>query len=113
MKNERMTDGMKIRDVDAVRQLYRGCYFPAEQTPHNFAEMTKLSERVDAALKDFFGACASGQRDRLEAILKDLGELDDLCSEDAFVKGFASAAELLGMKFRPTRRKRRKGGRTA
>lgn len=89
-----MANEMKSLDMDAVRRLYRGCYFPAEQTPHNFAEMTALTEQVDTAVNAFFDMCVSRQKEQLTAILRDMSKLDDLCSEDAFVKGFASAAEL-------------------
>lgn len=106
---------MKALNTDAVRSLYRGCYFPAEQTPHNFAEMTAVSTAIDTALKAFFSTCDAKQRKQLEAILRDLSELDDLCSEDAFVKGFASAVELFLVrpKVRPrsgVRRKKRRDG---
>ena len=85
---------MKALDTDAVRRLYRGKYVPASEPPEiNGGQIQGISFRISLA----FAAISDRETVKLlEAVMHDFDLLRGLEREDAFVKGFRCAAELLG-----------------
>lgn len=88
---------MKALDTDAVRRLYRGKYVPASEPPEiNGGQIQGISFRISLAFAAMAAVSDSATQDLLHAVSHDIGLLRDLEREDAFVKGFRCAAELLG-----------------
>lgn len=88
---------MKALDTDAVCRLYRGKYVPASEPPEiNGGQIQGISFRISLAFAAMAAVSDSATQDLLHAVSHDIGLLRDLEREDAFVKGFRCAAELLG-----------------
>lgn len=88
---------MKALNTDAVRRLYRGKYVPASEQPEiNGGQIQGISFRISLAFAAMAAVSDCETVKLLEAVMHDLDLLRGLEREDAFVKGFRCAAELLG-----------------
>ena len=88
---------MKALDTDAVRRLYRGKYVPAKEDPEiNGVQIRGISFRLSLAFTALAAVSDQETVKLLEAVMHDFELLRGLEREDAFVKGFRCAAELLG-----------------
>lgn len=88
---------MKALNTDAVRKLYRGKYNPAaESHEENHAEIGFLAFRIAAALAMTAAVSPREIRATIDHVVDDTEKLRDLEREDAFIKGFRCAVELLG-----------------
>lgn len=88
---------MKVLNVDAVRKLYRGKYHPAaEPNEMNGSEIGFIAFRIAAGMAMLAGCGPKELRELADHVVDDMEKLRDLEREDAFVKGFRCAAELLG-----------------
>lgn len=88
---------MKALNTDAVRRLYRGKYHPAaEPCEVSHAEINFLAFRIAAAMAMIAAVSPQEIGAAIGHVADDIEKLRDLEREDAFIKGFRCAVELLG-----------------